>query len=132
MKQVVKETEVSGVRYRIDLFRNIANALFGLIEFILLARLIMKFFGASVNNAFVSFTYNITEWLIKPFEGIINNLNIVTTNNKLMFESATIISMIIIGVIALIIATIFSRTIVNRQIKTKESTSTTKSSDENF
>lgn len=74
--------------------------LFGVLEILLVFRLVLKFMGASVTSGFVNFIYNLTNLFILPFEGIFRrgfNEGIETTS---VLEPATIVAIIVYAVLA--------------------------------
>ncbi|MFD2637991.1 YggT family protein [Piscibacillus salipiscarius] len=58
--------QVKGIRF----INYLINLVIGLVQLILGLRIILKLFGASVSAPFVEWTYNTSEPLLHPFEGI--------------------------------------------------------------
>ena len=74
--------------------------LFGVLEVLLLFRLVLKFMGAGITSGFVNFIYNITNLFTLPFEGIFRrgvNEGLETTS---ILEPATIVAIIVYAVVA--------------------------------
>lgn len=73
---------------------------FGVIEILLLFRLIFKFLGAGSQGAFVGLIYGISNIFILPFEGIFRrgfNEGIETTS---VFEPSVLVALIVYAVLA--------------------------------
>lgn len=51
----------------VRLLRDFAKVLFGLLEMILIIRVLMKLFGANLEFTFVAWLYEVTQPLINPF-----------------------------------------------------------------
>ncbi len=75
----------------------------GVVETVLLFRFAFKLFAANSANTFVSFINDLTAPLIAPFQGIFAT----PREGVAVFESATVIAMIVYAVIAYIIARLF-------------------------
>ncbi|MCX8131765.1 MAG: YggT family protein [Clostridia bacterium] len=83
-------------------FIQIRNAIYyilGVIEVLLVFRLIFRLLGANTSNPFVVFLYSITKLLIIPFIGIFKAF---TANGAsgFVFEPATIIAMVVYAITA--------------------------------
>ena len=73
---------------------------FGVIDTLLLFRLVFKFMGAGAGGAFVGVIYNISDLFVMPFEGIFRrgfNEGIETTS---VFEPAVLVAIIVYAVLA--------------------------------
>lgn len=73
---------------------------FGILEVLLVFRLILKLTGASMGSIFVRFVYGITGVFTLPFSGMFHqgvNAGIETVS---IFEPATIVSIIVYAVLA--------------------------------
>lgn len=74
--------------------------LFGVLEILLVFRLILKLLGANPSSSFVNLIYNLTGVFVRPFSGIFPagfNQGVVTTS---IFEPATLVAIIVYAVIA--------------------------------
>ncbi|KKP43156.1 MAG: hypothetical protein UR34_C0003G0043 [candidate division WS6 bacterium GW2011_GWC1_33_20] len=73
---------------------------FGLLDILLLFRLLFKLTGASTSSSFVNLIYDSTRIFILPFEGIFNRgvNNIADTTS--IFEPSTFVAIIIYAVLA--------------------------------
>lgn len=80
--------------------QRIISILFGVIEVLLAFRLIFKGLGANPGNVFVKFIYSVTKYIVKLFEGIFSPLKTTGVETKAVLEPATLIAMIVIGLIA--------------------------------
>jgi hypothetical protein len=100
-KQVVRErtSTSSTAETRLTLTNGIYFVL-GVIEVLLLFRLLLKLLGANPASGFVNFVYNISGILSAPFRAIFSS----ATNNgdvtKGIFEPATLVAMIVYCVVA--------------------------------
>lgn len=75
--------------------------LFGVIDTLLLFRIGLKLFGANAGSYFVNFVYSLTKFFIMPFEGIFRRVSSDTAGINLVIEPATIVAIIVYGVLAL-------------------------------
>lgn len=73
---------------------------FGVLETLLVFRLILKIAGAGFNSWFVSILYTITRFFIIPFEGIFRKASINGIETVSIFEPSTIVAIIVYGVLA--------------------------------
>lgn len=80
--------------------RNIIYYILGVIEVLLAFRLIFKLLGASTRSGLVVFIYSLTGNLILPFSGIFGTAITRSAAVLSIFESATVIAMIVYGLIA--------------------------------
>ncbi len=100
-KQVVRErtSTSSTAETRLTLTNGIYFVL-GVIEFLLLFRLLLKLLGANPASGFVNFVYDISGILNAPFKAIFSS---TTTNGdvtKGVFEPATLVAMVVYGIVA--------------------------------
>lgn len=72
----------------------------GVIEALLGLRLIFKLLGANQNNQLISSLYFTTKLLIAPFSGILGTAIMQGNKTQYIFESSTVIAMIIYALIA--------------------------------
>jgi hypothetical protein len=71
--------------------------LLGMLEIILALRFLFRLLGASQDNGFIVFLYNLSYMFVVPFSGIFNN-PILGTHN--VFELSTLIAMLVYALIA--------------------------------
>lgn len=74
--------------------------LFGVVDILLVCRLVLKILGASTAGAFVRAIYGVSGFLIWPFEGIFRRGVSQGIETVSVFEPATFIAMIMYGVLA--------------------------------
>lgn len=73
---------------------------FGVVEILLLFRLVFKFLGAGAQGVFVEIIYSITNLFVLPFEGIFRskfNQGIETTS---IFEPSVLVAIVVYAVLA--------------------------------
>ena len=68
----------------------------GVLEVVLLLRLIFRLLGANQSSAFVMFLYNLSHVFVSPFNGIFNDQAL----GRSVFEISTLIAMIVYALIA--------------------------------
>ena len=106
MKQITKQTEMQNMTQKSNMVQRIMYVIFGIIELLLAFRLVFKLMGANSANAFVHGIYNITHPFVKIFEGIFSNSTVSGTENITILEPATLIAMLVVGIIAFILMTL--------------------------
>jgi hypothetical protein len=77
--------------------------LLALIDIVIGIRFILKLAGASEGNGFVDFIYNITDPLVRPFEGIFDEQ---TVGDDGIFEPEALIAILVYAIVALILGAI--------------------------
>ncbi len=86
------------------LIGGLINLFFGAIISIVALRFIFRLLGANADNSIVSWIYNASQPLVSPFFGIFNHdINVLTGR----FEMETLLALIVYGVIASILASVF-------------------------
>ena len=81
--------------------KRIVNYLLGVLDLLLVFRLIFKLLGANPGSAFVSLLYNISGVFLAPFSGIFRAIVINKgIANESVLEPSTIIAMIVYALIA--------------------------------
>ena len=103
MKQTTKQTEMQNVTQKNNNVQRIAYVIFSIIEILLAMRLVFKLLGANSENAFVKGIYNITHPLVMLFEGVFSRTTVSGSENISVFEPATLIAMVVIGIVAWIL-----------------------------
>jgi hypothetical protein len=83
----------------------IVNGLFGLIEAVLVLRLVLELLGANPSSQFIAWIYGITDRLIGPFVGAFPGLSI---GNGYAIELLIIVAMIGYAIIGWLIAKLLS------------------------
>lgn len=80
--------------------KRILGLIFGIVDAILVIRLVLKLLGASPENGFVNFIYSLTQPLIGMFEGIFAQIPVPAINAAAVFEPATLIALLLVGLLA--------------------------------
>src|SRR4030042_4319219 len=73
---------------------------FGVLEILLIFRLVLKLMGASFSSAFVSLIYGLTGIFIAPFEGIFRRGFAQGVETTSVFEPSTLVAIIVYAVLA--------------------------------
>ena len=71
--------------------------LFGIINGLLLIRLVLKLLGANPHAGFASFTYGVTDFLLAPFRGLLPTY----VSGQAVFELSLIVAILIYSLLAL-------------------------------
>lgn len=114
MAQIVKETvttrkqgptaarttEIKGVATGSQTIVYLVYFVFGVLEVLLVFRLILKLMGASTLGAFVNFIYGLTGLFILPFEGIFRKAVSEGIETASVLEPSTIVAIIVYAVVA--------------------------------
>ncbi len=77
------------------------NLVFGIILTLLSLRFVLRLLGANGENAFASMVYNLSQPLVTPFFGLFNYEAQLETAR---FEVATLVALLVYGVIAGVLA----------------------------
>lgn len=75
----------------------------GVLEGVLLIRFAFQLFAANSANGFVSFIYSLSAPFVAPFQGIFST----PTESGAVFESATLLAMVVYALLAYVIARLF-------------------------
>ena len=78
----------------------ITGIIFLIIEIILGFRLVLKLLGANAESIFVKGVYNVSQIFVGVFEGIFSTASTEGLETTAVFEPATLIAMVVIGIIA--------------------------------
>jgi len=100
MDEMSQQTEVRDTKAESSASKRIVGVVFGIIEVLLAFRLIFKGLGANPGNGFVRGIYGITQFLVGIFEGIFSRGTASGAETTAVFEPATLIVMVVIGLIA--------------------------------
>lgn len=84
---------------------SLVNLLAGLLITVLVLRLIFRLLGANPDNGFVTWVYGASQPFVTPFFGMFNHTIDVFTGR---LEIETVVAIIVYGVIASVLARIFS------------------------
>ncbi len=74
--------------------------LFGVIEILLLFRLVFRLSGANPGSSFVSFIYSLTQLFIMPFSGIFPQASTQGVVTTAVLEPATLVALVVYAVLA--------------------------------
>jgi hypothetical protein len=83
----------ANIRARIT---NITYFVLGVLEVILLLRLLLRLLGANEASGFVMFIYNLSHIFVAPFNGIFNDQAL----GRSVFETSTLVAMIVYALLA--------------------------------
>ena len=83
----------ANIRSRIT---NITYFILGVLEVLLLLRLLLRLLGANEASGFVAFIYSLTHIFVGPFNGIFNDQAL----GRSVFETSTLIAMIVYALLA--------------------------------
>ncbi|MBP7859565.1 YggT family protein [Patescibacteria group bacterium] len=97
---VVKETTIKKDATSFQTIEYLVYFAFGLLEVLLVFRLLLKLAGASMASAFVGLIYGITGIFILPFEGIFRRAVATTQETSLVLEPSVIVAIICYAVMA--------------------------------
>lgn len=81
----------------IGILRYLIRIFFGIIEFFLGIRILLKLFGANEAAPFVTWAYDVTAPLVQPFAGVFPPVNL---GPRFMIEMSAILALIIYSFIA--------------------------------
>lgn len=100
MAESIKITPVVRAATNAQKAEYITYYVFGALEILLAFRFVFKLAGASMTSGFVSFIYNLTRIFVLPFEGIFRRGFTQGVETTAVFEPATIVAMLVYGVLA--------------------------------
>ena len=72
----------------------------GILEIFLAFRFVLKLMGASTSSSFVNFIYNVSGFFISPFKGIFRSGTGQGIETTSVFDSATLIAIIVYALVA--------------------------------
>jgi uncharacterized protein YggT (Ycf19 family) len=85
--------------------RMLVSALVSIVELLLSLRFVFKFLAVNAHTPFVAWIYNSTSSLVKPFVGILPNINL----GGFVIDLATLIALIVYVLIGYLILQMFPR-----------------------
>ncbi len=103
--------------------RNVIYFILGVLEIILLLRLVFRLLGANESSSFVAFLYNFSHIFVVAFNGIFNDQTVGSST----FEFSTVIAMIVYALIAWGIVAL-SRVVLAPDLSGNQSITTTRRS----
>jgi hypothetical protein len=80
---------------------------FGIIDALLLIRLVLKLLGANAHAGFASFTYGVTDFFLAPFHGLLPTY----VSGQTVFELSLVFAILIYSLIALALVQLVSITL---------------------
>jgi len=86
----------------VTIARRVVDTLFGILELLLIIRILLLALGANSGNALVDGVYNITDPFVAPFIGVFN-INHVHPVGSSVIDVAAIVAMVGYAILALII-----------------------------
>jgi hypothetical protein len=86
----------------VTIARRVVDTLFGIIELLLVIRILLLALGANAGNALVDGIYGITEPFVAPFIGVFSINHVQPTGNSVI-DVAAIVAMVGWAVLALIV-----------------------------
>ncbi len=119
MKQRSKETETLKIKQNSNIVQRTIGAIFGVIEVTLAFRLMFKLLGANPEHGFVSGVYAVTQPFVGFFEGIFSRTYTIGAETTAVFEPATLISMVVIALIAWVVLKVITPRSGNRFERTE-------------
>jgi len=97
---MVQQSETQDTKAESNTSKRIVGVIFAVVEVVLAFRLIFKGLGANPTNGFVRGIYGVTQFLVGIFEGIFSRGTASGAETAAIFEPATLIVMVVIGLIA--------------------------------
>ena len=82
--------------------RRVVDTLFGILELLLVIRILLLALGANTGNALVDGIYNITDPFVVPFIGVFNINHVHPTGNSVI-DIAALVAMVGWAILALIV-----------------------------
>ena len=73
---------------------------FGVIDGLLLIRLVLKLLGANTSAAFTQWVYNVTDFFLAPFHNLLPTIG----NNQSQLEMSVVVAMLVYALIAWVLA----------------------------
>ena len=98
MTDLIEETKIEASKSQ--KIEYIIYFLFGLLEILLVFRLILKLTGASLTSGFVRIIYSLTGIFVMPFEGIFRKGFAQGVETTSIIEPATIVALIVYVILA--------------------------------
>lgn len=100
MEQMTTHRETQNTKMESHAAQRIVGIIFGIIEALLIFRLIFKLLGANPQSGFVQGIYSATQYFVGIFEGIFSKATSGGAETTAVFEPATLIAIVVIALIA--------------------------------
>lgn len=94
-----KNTSVKSTATSSQTVEHLIYFIFGIMEVLLVFRLVFKLAGANISNAFVGLVYGLTGILILPFEGIFRRGFSQGLETTSVLEPSTVVALIVYAVL---------------------------------
>lgn len=98
--KAARVTETKQVASGVHTTQQLIYFVFGLLEVILVFRLILKLAGANTASAFVRFIYGLTALFIAPFEGIFRRGVARGIETAAVFEPSVLLAIVVYALLA--------------------------------
>jgi hypothetical protein len=119
MEEMIKQKETFDTKQEGHITQRVVGIIFGVIEVALAFRLVFKLLGANPQNGFVQGIYTFTQLFAGFFEGIFSRVTKSGAETTAVLEPATLIAMVVIGVIAWFVMKLIAPRIGNRVERTE-------------
>lgn len=96
----VMATQVKTAATNLQTIEYLIYFFFGLLQILLVFRLIFKLTGASASSAFINFIYGVTGLFILPFEGIFTGGTSRGLETTSVFEPETLVALVVYALLA--------------------------------
>lgn len=116
MNKINEHTETRRVQQGNQTIKRIINTIFGLIQALLVFRLVFKLFGANADNGFVKIIYGASAYFISIFRDIFSHIEIGENG---VFEPETVIAMVVLAIINGIIMKLLTSQGSESRVKTQ-------------
>ena len=103
MEKIYGQTNVRNTNSGSHTVQRIIGVFFGIIEFILVSRLVLKLLGANSANVLVQSIYDVTQPLVGIFVSIFEQKDVTITETVGIFEPETLIAIVVVALIAMIV-----------------------------
>lgn len=103
MEKIYGQTTVRNTNSGSHTMQRVVGVFFGIIEFVLALRLVLKLLGANSENVLVQGLYDFTQPLVGIFTSIFEQKEVSITANVGTFEPETLIALVVVALIAMIV-----------------------------
>ena len=103
MEKIYGQTNVRNTNSGSHLIQRIVGVFFGIIELILVLRMVLKLLGANSANVLIQGLYDVTQPLVGIFTSIFEQKNVSITETVGTFEPETLIAIVVVALIAMIV-----------------------------
>jgi len=103
MEKIYGQTNVRNTNSGSHLAQRLVGVFFGIIELILVLRMVLKLLGANSANVLIQGLYDVTQPLVGIFTSIFEQKNVNITETVGTFEPETLIAIVVVALIAMIV-----------------------------